>query len=341
MVRRSLATALALAPAVATAQWQPLQSGTRASLRGLSVVDAQTAWASGARGTVVHTVDGGRRWQVDIVPGAERLDLRAIHARDGRVAHVAATAGRIWRTTDGGRSWTLRYQSPDTATFLDAIDFWDDRHGVALGDPVAGRFLILRTDDGGDTWHEAPLAERPAARDGEAAFAASGSSLIVSGTGDVWLGSGGLAARLHHSPDRGRTWTAVDAPHPTGPSAGTFALAWTPGRLFTVGGDYQLPDSTRRVAGSYGLAGNAAPVPAAGGFEGPRGFRSGLAASRAGGTWVLVAVGTNGTDISRDGGIRWTPFDTAGFHAVRASRDGTFFASGSEGRLAVYHASSH
>src|SRR5688572_26562401 len=33
------------------AQWTSHESGTKASLRGLSVVDAKTAWASGARGT--------------------------------------------------------------------------------------------------------------------------------------------------------------------------------------------------------------------------------------------------------------------------------------------------
>lgn len=331
-----LLAALPISPA--GAQWEALRSGTTASLRGLSVVDASVAWASGSRGTVVHTTDGGQTWRVDAVPGAERLDLRAIHARSTQVAHVAATAGRIWRTTDGGRSWTLRYQATDTSVFLDAIDFWDDRHGIALGDPIGGRFLVLRTDDGGDTWREAPSGERPAAREGEAAFAASGSSLIVSGDAHVWLGSGGLAARLHHSADRGRTWRVLDAPHPSGPSAGTFALAWTPDRLFTAGGDYQRPDDAAQVAGSYALEKGepGAPVAVANGV--PRGFRSGLAASQVGGAWVLVTVGTNGTDISRDGGLTWLPFDTAGFHAVRASRDGTFFASGSDGRVAVYHA---
>lgn len=339
MLRRAVPFALVLVLPCSTAgaQWTTLQSGTTASLRGLSVVDGRTAWASGQRGTVVHTSDGGATWQLDTVPGAGRLDLRAIHARNARVAHVAATAGRIFRTTDGGRTWSLRYQTSDTSVFLDAIDFWDDRNGIALGDPMGGRFFLLLTTDGGDTWREAPLERRPEARTGEAAFAASGSPMIVSGTSDIWIGSGGLAARLHHSHDRGATWHTLDAPHPTGASAGTFALTVTPQAIISVGGDYQLADSTRQVAGAYPLT-NGVPGPAVAATAGPRGFRSGVAAARAGTGWTVISVGTNGSDVSRDGGRTWQPFDPTGFHAVRAAADGTFFASGSEGRLAVYRA---
>jgi photosystem II stability/assembly factor-like uncharacterized protein len=275
---------------------------------------------------------------VDTVPGAAQLDFRAIHARSIEVAHVAATAGRIWRTTDGGRTWSMRYQATDTSMFLDGIDFWDDRNGVALGDPSGGRFVLLVTTDGGESWKEAPVEERPAAADGEAAFAASGSVLIASGSADLWIGSGGLQARLHHSPDRGRTWHTVKAPHPTGRSAGTFALAVGPEAVFTVGGDYALPDSTHMIAGWYPLT-NGHPGAAASSARGPRGFRSGVAAARAGAAWTLISVGTNGSDISRDGGRSWEPFDRVGFHAVRASADGTFFASGGDGRVAVFHLS--
>jgi photosystem II stability/assembly factor-like uncharacterized protein len=318
------------------AQWVSLTSGANVSLRGLSVVDSRTVWASGQRGTVVKTEDGGARWDVFTIPEAERLDVRAIHGRSADVAHAAATAGRMWRTRDGGRSWTLTYQATDTTVFLDAIDFWDDRRGMALGDPMGGRFLILLTEDGGATWHEAKAESRPEAVEGEAAFAASGSSLVLAPNGRGYLGSGGTKARLHITSDWGRTWQAADTPMLQGASSqGIFSVAVpTEGSIVLVGGDFQQADSTRGNAAytSDGRTFKTRPST-------PRGYRSGVAAfSRGGAPTVLVAVGPSGSDISRDHGVTWAAFDRLGFHAVRASADGVFFASGSDGRVARFDA---
>jgi photosystem II stability/assembly factor-like uncharacterized protein len=38
-------------------------SGVSVSLRGLSVVSSEVAWASGENGTVIRTVDAGQSWQ--------------------------------------------------------------------------------------------------------------------------------------------------------------------------------------------------------------------------------------------------------------------------------------
>jgi len=333
-----VAAALILGAATGQAQWTPLSSGTTASLRGLSVVDGRIAWASGTRGTVVHTSDGGATWRVDSVPGAGALDLRAVHARSGRVAHVAATSGRIYRTTDGGATWSLRYRATDTTTFLDAIDFWDDRNGIALGDPIGGRFVILRTRDGGETWEQAPAAQRPAAVAGEAAFAASGSSLIVEGSADslvAWLGTGGTAARLHRTVERGARWEVFDTPIRQGdPSTGIFSVARVPGGgLVVVGGHYAENDNTLRNAAATRTGAEWRLITT----DAPRGYRSGVAFARMGsGATIGIAVGPGGSDVSTDGGMRWAAFDSVGYHAVRASRDGIFFASGSGGRVARF-----
>ena len=49
--------------------WTLQQSGTRESLRGLSVVNERVVWASGNRGTFVRTVDAGTTWQADTIAG--------------------------------------------------------------------------------------------------------------------------------------------------------------------------------------------------------------------------------------------------------------------------------
>ena len=313
--------------------WESLKAETTASFRGLSVVDDRVVWASGTRGTVILTTDGGTTWRVDSIPGAATMDLRAIHARSAEVAHVAATAGRIWRTTDGGRSWSLRYQAADTSMFLDAIAFFDDRHGLALGDPMGARFVILVTRDGGETWAAAPDASRPPAADGEAAFAASGTSLVLAGSRFGWLGTGGSVARVFRTVDAGASWSAAPSGIPArAGTGGVFSVAFAGERYgVVVGGDYERPDSSRGTA-AFTTDSGVTWTPAA---TFPRGYRSGVAMRQAGPDQLIaIAVGTTGSDISRDGGRTWAPLDGTAFNAVQFAPSGTAFAVGGRGRLA-------
>ena len=55
----SLLLALLIAPCVAHAQWVGQVSPVDVELRGLSVVSPRVVWASGQRGTVLHTSDAG------------------------------------------------------------------------------------------------------------------------------------------------------------------------------------------------------------------------------------------------------------------------------------------
>ena len=134
--------------------WDAQVSGSRASLRGVSAIDATTCWASGSDGTVLRTVNGGRSWQSVGVPEAESLDFRDIHAidRDRALVLSAGLPAKIYRTEDGGTTWSECYSNQDEGVFFDAFDFWDEKRGVAFSDPVAGHLLIIVTRDGGQRW---------------------------------------------------------------------------------------------------------------------------------------------------------------------------------------------
>ncbi len=217
---RQLSRCLALLamPATAGAQWIPQQSNTTAEFRGLVAVSPAVVWASGTRGRVARTTDGGTTWRLDTIPGADSLDLRSVAPRSATMA-VAMVAGeaekgaaKIYRTTDGAH-WTQRFDTREKGAFLDAIAFWDDQHGVALGDPIDGKLFILTTDDGGASWARVPTASSPSVLPGEASFAASGTCLAVLGSSNAWIGTGGGArARVFRSTDRGRTWSVADTP---------------------------------------------------------------------------------------------------------------------------------
>ena len=249
-MRESLLITILLAlPTAGFAQWTPVPSGTDAELRGLSAAGSSVIWASGTRGRFVRSTDGGRSWRTDSVANAASLDFRAVHALDARRAWLMSAGeaekglARIYRTTDAGAHWSLVYGIEQKGVFLDAIAFWDAQHGIAISDPVDGRFFIVTTNDGGGSWARVPAEHLPAALPGEAAFAASGSCLTVDGESNVWIGTGGGAtARVYHSSDRGRSWTVAETPiHAGSASSGIFSLAFRDGRRgVAVGGDYQM-----------------------------------------------------------------------------------------------------
>src|SRR5262245_51680678 len=131
------------------AQWQTQVTQTRADFRGVCAVDRNVAWASGSKGTFLRTVDGGQTWQVGQVPGAEELDFRDVEALDGQTAWLLSIGhgaeSRIYQTTDAGKHWTTQFRNETPQAFFDAMAFWDAEHGIALSDPVDGRFLVIAT----------------------------------------------------------------------------------------------------------------------------------------------------------------------------------------------------
>lgn len=322
------------------AQWMHQVSGTESRLRGVSVVSDRVCWASGARGTVLRTVDSGSTWQRKIVPGAENLDFRDVHAFDDRTAYILAIGAgelsRIDKTTDGGATWVPCFRNKDPRGFLDAIAFWDESHGMVQGDPVDGRFLILTTGDGGKSWHPCPARGMPPAMAGEGAFAASGTCLVVQGDRNAWFCTGGSKiARDFRSTDRGQTWSVSDTPVTAGsPSAGIFSLAFRDAdHGIAVGGDYRHPEPGGRVVARTGDGGRSWSVPRG---PGPGAFRSAMVYVPETGKPTLVAVGPSGADVSTDDGETWKPLQGPGFHAVDFAGPGAGWAVGEGGRIARY-----
>ncbi len=318
---------------IAAGQWRLQKIATQASFRGLSVVNNKVIWASGTNGTVVRTVDGGKTWQIIIVPGAEKLDFRDVEAFDANLAYILSIgpgeSSRIYQTTDGGQTWALQFQNTDQNAFFDALAFWDKEQGLAMSDPVSGRFLLLSTIDGGKHWTPVNSANIPPAIAGEGGFAASGTCLITRGKRDALLVSGGAVARVYHSGDKGQTWNVQETQLQKGTAgAGIFSIAFTTAKKgIIVGGDYTKPDISENTAAFTEDGGNSWTL--ANKF--PNGFRSGVAFSRK--HKYAAAVGTSGTDLTRDGGRTWQTIDAEDFNAVAAAPDGSFWAAGPRGRL--------
>jgi len=306
-------------------QWKEFVTPVKASLRGLSPVSDHVCWASGSGGTWLRTTDGGNTWDHGVIAGLDTVDFRSIQAFDGNIA-VVASAGQpavIFRTENGGKSWEKVYQEGPQA-FFDGMSFLDGERGFVIGDPVDGLWMILETWDGGKSWKS--LENLPPAEEGEAAFAASGSSMIATDENLVF-GTGGLVSNLHFYDFISKSWRKVKTPIlQSEASQGVFAIAKSKSGILGVGGDYTQLDLRDRNAFNY--SGKSFQIPSAA----PFGYRSGLAYDLKNG--LFVAVGPSGSDYSTDEGNNWMNFSSTGYHAVKATTDGkSIWSSGSGGRI--------
>jgi photosystem II stability/assembly factor-like uncharacterized protein len=281
-MRKSAIIVFLIAIALAQPSPQTQSSNTKEGLRGVSAVSREIAWASGTHGTYLRTTDAGRNWIPEQVLGAESLDFRAVVAFSADEAFLMSAGpgdqSRIYHTTDIGRHWQLQFTNTNPKGFFDSMVFWDRTHGIVLGDPIPDdtgklKFELLITTDG-QTWTHIPPAHLPPAIEGEGAFAASNTCLAIlnmsvipsaarewkSGASvpregldkegasapdpNIWFATGGKAARVFHSADRGQTWQVFDTPITHGPdSAGIFSIAFRDATHGVIaGGDYKHPE---------------------------------------------------------------------------------------------------
>ncbi len=314
----------------ADAQWTRQTIDTKAAFRGLSVVSEKIIWASGTGGTVIRTVDAGKTWRIFTVPGAEKLDFRDIEAFDANTAYILSIgngdASRIYRTIDGGATWQLQFTNKNEKAFFDAIACWDRNNCIAMSDPVDGKYVLIKTTNG-STWGPVNTDEMPAVKEGEAAFAASGTCLITQGKGTVFLVSGGSNARVFRSDDRGLTWAVAATPLPKGTAgSGIFSIAMLDAKNgVIVGGNYEAPNERNN---SFAMTVDGGKTWQLGSH--PGGYRSAVAYIDRN---IVIAVGTNGSDVSFDRRLTWQSLGNENLNAVDAKGKNAVWAVGPSGAV--------
>ena len=314
-------------------EWELQDSGTNASLRGLSVVNGEVAWASGQFGTILRTTDGGQEWERKTISGIDSADFRDIEAFSDEVAYVlsAGSPAYIFKTEDGGNNWVKQWEDTLPDIFMDGMAFWDEQRGMVMGDPRDNAFVLLKTNQGGEGWRQiTQLGRSLSPRSGEGGFAASGTNIVVMGRECVWFATGGTESRIFRSLDSGRRWEVISSPLAQGaPSKGIFSLAFADTlKGVMVGGDYRKPGLTMRNAG-YTANGGRTWYPA---ITPPQGYRSGVAYLPTADTYVTV--GTTGSDYSTDLGATWNVLDTIGYHSIQAAPTSSVaWVCGSDGKI--------
>jgi len=304
---------------------QVLTSGTKTSIRGLSVVDDRIIWVSGSNGTIGRSVDSGNTFHWMTVKGFEKSDFRDIEAFNETSAVIMSVAepAYILRTADAGATWKVVYENTTKGIFLDAMEFWNEQSGIVIGDPIDGKFFIARTFDGGMSWRNIPPQNYPVADSGEACFASSGTNVRKLNNGEAVFISGGLHSNLFIR-DKKIALPILQGKESTGANSIAVKNSKT---MIVVGGDFNTKDSNTKNCFITKNSGKTWTAPA----TAPHGYRSCVEYLDKN-KWI--SCGLNGIDFSADEGNNWDWISKESFHVCRKANKGkTVFFAGGNGKI--------
>lgn len=211
--------------------------------------------------------------------------------------------------------------------FYDSMQFWNDKEGIAIGDPTEDTFSIIVTRDGGETWTKILSDKLPTNAEGEAAFAASNSNIVIKGN-DTWLVSGGKKARVFYSADKAKTWKVIETPIVQGKTmTGIFTADFYDAKHgFIAGGDYELPNKKTDNKAFTTDGGNTWKLI---GQEMGFGYASCVQYVPGGNGKEIICVGSEGIQYSQNGGENWTQLSTdTKFFTIRFINRNTAIAAG-------------
>ncbi|MGH7741736.1 MAG: YCF48-related protein [Candidatus Eiseniibacteriota bacterium] len=126
------------------------QTPTTFNLNSVAFSGTRDGWAVGDNGTILGTHDRGLSWYNEL-PSITSLSLRAVSRHSATLAWASGASGVTARTVSvPDTAWTLGNAG---ATFtLDGLYYPSDMIGYAVGYNSGGTGVVLRTDDGGQSW---------------------------------------------------------------------------------------------------------------------------------------------------------------------------------------------
>jgi len=233
----------------------------------------------------------------------------------------------LFKTGDDG-SMQMVYKEEGEGVFYDAMAFWNDQEGIAIGDSMNGCLSIIITRDAGQTWNKMPCENLPKAEAGEGAFAASNTNIKIIGN-NTYLAT--TKGNIYHSEDKGISWKVIKTPMVQAiETEGIYSIDFYDNlNGFGIGGDYTTPDNNEpnKILTHDGgktwqlVVQNQSP-----------GYRSCVQyiPNRTG--KELITVGFKGIDFSNDGGYSWKHLSNEGFYTIRFLNDSIAYAAGN-GRI--------
>lgn len=242
--------------------------------------------------------------------------------------------GLLYKIAKDGSEVKLVYKEDNKKAFFDSMQFWNEKEGIAMGDPIDGCLAVIITKDYGETWNKIPCGKLPKTEDGEAAFAASNSSLIVS-KNLTWMVSGGKNARVFFSSDKGNSWEVYKSPIVQGQEmTGIFSAHFYDENIgFLTGGNYEKPEQN---SGNKALTINGGKTWTLVSENSGFGYSSCVQFVPESGGKQLVTLGYSGLNYSSDNGMTWKQLlNDKDLHTIRFLNNSTAIAAGKNKILKV------
>lgn len=274
------------------------------SIRAISIEDDKVWYAANSNRFGYYDFKEKIKNELVIQKDTLKLEFRSIAQTSNSIFVLSvANPGLLYQISKKDLTYKLVYQENHKDVFYDSMQFWNNKEGIAIGDPTEGTFSIIITKDGGNSWRKIPSENLPKLSNGEAAFAASNTNVVIK-EGNVWLVSGGKKTRVFYSKDKAKTWTVVETPILQGKAmTGIFtADFYDKNNGFIAGGDYELPTQNfgnKAVTKDGGKTWNLIAENQAFGYASCVQY---IPNSRSKG---IVVVGASGLHYSADGGQTW------------------------------------
>ena len=214
-----------------------------------------------------------------------------------------ANPANLYKISKKDNSQQIVYSEINEKVFYDSMQFKDELNGMAMGDPTENCLSVIVTNDGGNSWRKISCANLPKVVDGEAAFAASNSNIMLEKTKSFMV-SGGKKSRLFASDDFGKTWQVYETPIVQGEEmTGIFSADFYNDKIgFITGGNYMKQnDNTNNKAITFDGGKTWELVANGQGF----GYGSCVQFVPNSNGKALVSVGANGIQYSNDFGNTW------------------------------------
>jgi photosystem II stability/assembly factor-like uncharacterized protein len=293
------------------------------SFRAIEIMDNSLAFAAN-KGTfgnidlITKQVRTNRLKQDSIWP-----EFRAVsHTKTDFFMLSVASPALLYKTGNNGMELVYREEGQDV--FYDAMTFWNDNEGLAVGDTMNGCLSIIITRDGGHSWTKIPCSELPEGSETEGAFAASNTNIKTIGD-KAWICT--TSSTIYFSADKGKSWEVFTTPiENKKPTQGIYSIDFYDENLgMAIGGDYTDPSAKKANKAITRDGGKSWELIADGQEPDYKSCVQFVPNSVGNG---IMAVGISGISYSSDMGESWTKLSDASFYTLRFENDSIAYAAG-------------